>query len=147
MFDEKIKAINDSYEKFQSVAELKVDSTSNILVHNFLLRKKREIIATQYNEFLRALFSSPSDAFVNRDSLSKLSQLIKQYESKYGFFCDTSEIEEPPKCSFILTKVIKDCGTIVTSIGQMTFNKGSIMYLNPEDAYSLIKSGVLEKIL
>ncbi|KAL1747974.1 hypothetical protein HDZ31DRAFT_30655 [Schizophyllum fasciatum] len=95
----------------------------------------------------------------NTDTRGKLSphevDYLKQYNASVmefrGTFSGeldiTSGIEHPPKDLHAVVRVVRDCGTITTELGNIDFKQGQRFTVRRADIEHLIVQGYLEEVL
>jgi GINS complex subunit 1 len=81
------------------------------------------------------------------DFLRSYNDLILDYKSDFLDVLDlTAGIESPPGELYVDVKVIKDCGTVYTEMGEIEFRKGQRYMVRRSDIERLIVQGFLEEI-
>jgi GINS complex subunit 1 len=81
------------------------------------------------------------------DFLRGYNDLILDYKSDFLDVLDlASGIDQPPGQLYVDVRVVKDCGTVYTEMGEVEFRKGQRYMVRRSDIERLIVQGFLEEI-
>lgn len=83
------------------------------------------------------------------DFLRGYNELILDYKSEFLDVLDlTSSITRPPTIDdlYVDVRVVRDCGTVYTELGQIEFRKGQRYMVRRSDIERLITQGYLEEV-
>ncbi|KAI5830455.1 hypothetical protein K523DRAFT_319815 [Schizophyllum commune Tattone D] len=137
---------------------------SLIIYQTAINRNKRCLLAYHMHrtDRLRDMYWAAGGALPhilsNADTRGKLSphevDYLKQYNASVmefrGTFSGeldiTSGIEHPPKDLHAVVRVVRDCGTITTELGNIDFRQGQRFTVRRADIEHLIVQGYLEEV-
>lgn len=126
--------------------------------HTSMLRNKRILLA-YLNERLERLkllrwelgSALPEETRNNLSTeevefITEYDKLLTDYMLEVDVEGLTSDLQLPPKDLYIVVRVLKDCGKVMTSSGEVNLEANTTHYVQRKDVEMLIKQGMLEHI-